>query len=75
MFLTNFGNKANVVEGVTTAATLFYDQRNQSVHIPDGLTMMSLSASQQLKTRAATDHVCQIMLNGKLMCIVHAKLC
>jgi hypothetical protein len=75
MFFTNFGNRANIVEGVTTAATLFYDQRNQSVHVPDGLTMMSLSASHQLKTRAATDHVRQIMLNAKLLCIVHAKLC
>jgi len=75
MFLTNFGYKASVVEGGTTSATLFYDQRNQSVHVPDGLTMMSLSASLQLKTRAATDRVCQITLNGKLSCIVYAKLC
>jgi len=44
MFLTNFGYKANVVDGGTTSAMSFYDQRNQSVHVPDGLTVMSLSA-------------------------------
>jgi hypothetical protein len=75
MFLANFGYKAYVVEGETTSATSFYDQCNQSVHVPDGLTVMSLSASLQLKTRAATDCVRQIMLNGKLSCIVYAKLC
>jgi len=75
MFLASFGYKANVVEGGTASATSFYDQRNQPVQVPDGLTVVSLSANLQLKTRAATDHVHQIMLNGKLLCIVYAKLC
>jgi hypothetical protein len=75
MFLANFGYKANVVEGGTTSATSFCDQHNQSVHVPDGLTVMSLSASLQLKTEAAMDRVCQIMLNEKLSCIVYANLC
>jgi len=75
MFPANFGYKANVVEGGSTSAMSLYDQCNQSVHVPDGLTVVSLSASLQLKTRAATDRVFQIVLNGKLLCIVYAKLC
>jgi len=47
MFLANFGYEANVVEGGTTSATSFYDQRNQSVQVPDGLTVVSLSANLQ----------------------------
>jgi len=34
----------------------------------DGVTVTSLSASLQHKTRAAMDHVCQITLNQKFLC-------
>jgi len=57
--------KANPVEGGTTSAT--YHQHNQSIHV----TVTSLSASLQHKTRVATDRACQIMLKKK--CIVYAK--
>jgi hypothetical protein len=64
--------KANVVEGGTTSAAWLYHQCNQSIHITDGMTVTSLSAS--LWTRwAATDHVGQIILNRKLWCIAYSK--
>jgi len=40
----------------------------------DGMTVMSLSASLQQKTRLATDYLCQIVLNQNLLRIVCAKL-
>ena len=48
--------KANPVEAGTTSAT--YHQHNQSIHV----TVISLSASLQHKTRVATDRACQIVL-------------
>jgi hypothetical protein len=40
--------------------------------VADGLTVMSLLASLQYKTRAAMDFLCQIMLNQKLSHIANA---
>ena len=51
----------------------FYHQRNQSTHVSDGVTVMSLSASLQHKTRVAMDYVCQIALKQKLLHIIYAK--
>jgi len=39
----------------------------------DGVTMMSLFAILHHKTSAARDHLCQIVLNQKLLHIVSAK--
>jgi len=57
-FSLNFITKANAVE-----AMWLYHQCNQPIQMPDGMTVMSLSTSLQHKTYAATDCVCQIMLN------------
>jgi len=54
---------ANADEGRVTQATCLYYQCNQSIHMTEGVTVMSLSASHQLKTRVATCHLCQIALN------------
>ena len=49
--------KANAVEKGTTSATWLCYQRNQSIHMSDGVS----------NTRSvATDHLCQIVLNKKL---------
>ena len=37
--------KATAVKGGTTSATWLYHQHNQSIHMTDGVTVMSLSAS------------------------------
>ena len=58
--------KANAVEEETTWASCLYHQRNQLLHVADGVTMTSLSANLQHKTKATTDRVCQIALNRKL---------
>ena len=54
---------ANADEGRVTQATCLYHQRNQSIHMTEGVTVKSLSTSHQLKTRVATCCLCQIMLN------------
>ena len=41
----------------------------------DSMIMISLSASLQHKTRTATDHACQIVLNWKILHIIYAKSC
>jgi len=73
MFLTHFGTKAYAVEQGTTSATWFYHQCNQSIHMADGVTVTSLSASLQDKTGTTRDHPCQIVLNWKLSRTVYAK--
>jgi len=73
--------KAYAVEQGATSAMRFYHQCNQSIHMADGVTAMSLSASLQDKTvppgiilsncvqlKTITDCLCQIALNGKLSC-------
>jgi hypothetical protein len=55
--------KAKAVEGGTTSAALLYHQRNQSTHVTDGVTVTSVPASLQHKTRMATDHLRQVVLN------------
>jgi hypothetical protein len=42
-------------------------QMNQSIHVPDGMKVMSLSASLLQKISAATALQCQIALNLKLL--------
>jgi hypothetical protein len=44
-----------------------YHQRNQSIQVTDGMTVMSLSASLLQKIKVAMDHLCQITLNQKLL--------
>jgi hypothetical protein len=41
----------------------------------DGLTVTSLSASLQHKTRVTKDHAGEIASNRKLLHIIYAKLC
>ena len=60
--------KANVVEKETGWAKWFYDQHNQFIHMTDGMTVTSLSASLLQKISAAKDFVCQIVLNWILLC-------
>ena len=76
----NFTAKAYDEGGITWDACL-YHQCHQSIHITDGMTVMSLSASPQHKTSAATSfmpshiklkmityRLCQIALNQSLLC-------
>ena len=54
--------KANAVEGGTTPA-MWYHLCNHSIHVTNGMTVISPSASLQHKTRVAIDRVCQTALN------------
>ena len=45
----------------------YYHQHNQFIHITDGMTVMSFSASLQPKTGAATDCQWQITLTQNLL--------
>jgi hypothetical protein len=65
MFLTHTGKKSHAAEEVTISATFLYHQLNQSIHITDGVTVMSLSPSL-LQKSVAMDDLCQIVLNQKL---------
>jgi len=58
--------KAKAVEEKTKWATWLYHQHNQSIHVTDGMTVMSLSTILLHKTSTATDRLCQIVLNWKL---------
>ena len=66
--------KLVVTNGGITRYTCVYHHFNQSVRVTDGVTVMSLSASLQHKTSAATFHPCQITFKQKLSCIIYAKL-
>jgi len=57
----------------TASAMWLYHQCNETIHMTDGMTMMSLFAILQHKTSAARDHLCQIALNQKLPHIACAK--
>jgi hypothetical protein len=59
--------KANAVDEETKWATWFYHQRNQSIHVTDGVKVTSLLASLLQKVKVTTNHLCQIMLNRKLL--------
>jgi hypothetical protein len=48
-------------------AGCLYQQCNQSIHVTDGVTVTSLSASLLNKINVAMDHLCQITLNWKLL--------
>jgi len=60
--------KANAVEKETRWAKWLYHQHNQFIHVTDGMTVTSLSASLLQKIRVAKDFVCQIVLNRILLC-------
>jgi hypothetical protein len=60
--------KAIAVEEETKWAACWYHERNQSIHVTDGVTMTSLSGSLLQKISAAMDHLCQIVLNWKWSC-------
>ena len=62
-----------VTKANTASAMQLYHRCNQSIHITDGMTMMSLSAILQHKTDAAKDCLCQIALNQKLLYIIYAR--
>jgi len=47
-------------------AVCLYQQCNQSIHVTDGLTVTSLSASLLHKISVPVDHLCEITLNRKL---------
>jgi len=58
--------RANSVEEKINCVVLFYSHRNQSTHVTNGMTVMSLSASLLQKIRVTVVCICQIMLNWKL---------
>jgi hypothetical protein len=60
--------ETNAAEKVTRWAKWLYHQHNQSIHMTDGMTVTSLSASLLSKISAAKDLVCRIVLNGILLC-------
>ena len=62
----HFSFNTNAIEEETASAAWLYHQHNQSVHVTDGVTVMSLSASLLQKISVATNHLCQIVLNRKL---------
>jgi len=68
-----FLSKANDGEGRITWPDCLYHQCNQSTHMTEGMTVMSLSASLQHKTSAATFCPCQSTLNWKLSHFIYAK--
>lgn len=55
-----------MLEEESTWAMWLYHQCNQSIHVTDGMTVMSPSASHVHKYRL-TDHLCEIGLNWKLL--------
>jgi hypothetical protein len=55
--------KQENVEEETTAATWLQHQRNQFLHVTDGVTVTSLSASLLQQISAATNRLYQIPLN------------
>jgi hypothetical protein len=67
--------KVNADEGRVTQATCLYHQSYQSIHMTEGMTVTSLSASLLHKTRVAIFHLCQIVLQWKLSLIIYAKSC
>jgi hypothetical protein len=58
--------KANAVAEETKSATWSNHQRNQSMHVTYGMTVLSLSVNLLQKISADTDCLCRIALNQKL---------
>ena len=58
--------RANAVEEKINCDVLFYSQRNQSIHVTNGMTVMSFSANLLQKISVTIDCLCQIMSNSKL---------
>jgi len=55
--------KASAVKEKTKRAMQLYHQCNRPIHMTDGLTVTSRSTSLLQKISAATDSLCQIVLN------------
>ena len=55
--------RANAVEEKINYTVLFYCQCNQSIHVTNGVTVMSLSASFLQKINVTVDCLCHIVLN------------
>jgi hypothetical protein len=66
--------KVNAVGEEIISAVWLHHQHNQAIHMTDGLTVTSLSASLQHKTRATKNHVGEIASNQILLHIIYAKL-
>ena len=58
--------KANAIKEETRRAVRLYHQCNKPIHMTDGMTVTSCSASLLQKKSAAMDSLCQIVLNWKL---------
>jgi hypothetical protein len=58
--------KANAVKEETKWAAWLYHQCNQSIHVTDGVTVMSLPPCLLQKISATTDCLSQITLNWRL---------
>jgi hypothetical protein len=69
-------SKANAAEGKCIPATWLYHQRDQSIHMTDGMTVTLLSAGLKyrsykpngVKPKIITYHLCQIDIRQKLLC-------
>jgi len=59
--------KASAVEGETESAPWLYHRYVQSMHLTEGVTVMSLSASILQKISLHMNHLCEIALNRKLL--------
>ena len=58
--------KDNAAEEETTGDKSLYHYHNQCIHVTDGVTVLSLSASLLQKIRAVTGCLCQIALTLRL---------
>jgi hypothetical protein len=58
--------KPNAVEEATTGTACLYHQHHQSIRVPDGVTVTTVSASQLQKIGVTMEHLGQITLNQKL---------
>ena len=68
-FSLKFLRKAKAVDEEITQAATLYHERNQSIHMTDGVTVMSLSAILLQRISAAMNHLCQFAVNQELSCI------
>jgi len=74
-FSFNFLPKANVDEAGTTLAACLCHQCNQSIHVTDGMTVTTLSASLQHRTSVVAFCLCQITLKPNIiMCLCQIAL-
>jgi hypothetical protein len=60
-------SKVNTDQEENKRDELLYHYHNQCIHVTDGVTVLSLSAGLLQKIIAATDYLCQIVLNRPLL--------